>query len=238
MKLIRITLFIVVVFLFISSSLGYCAPITHYNCYYQKTSNNIETTILVTGFGPFDIYEVNPSQLIAEELNEKHINEAELVGILLPVDFKESVNVTINAIEEYDPVIVILVGLSPKANSIELEKIGVNIKQMPIGEPGWFFPQRIDPDGPFFRLSPINTRKMALDLRESNISAQQSFFAGTYICNTVLYETLGYIEDNNLSIKAVFIHVPLLDSQDPNGMGLDMMVNAVELSIKIILNEI
>ena len=220
MKLIRIAIIIAVALLFISSSLGYCTSSTLFINHYHKTSNNIEAKVLVTGFGPFDIYEVNPSQLITEELNEKHINEAELVGILLPVDFEESVNVTINAIEEYDPVIVILVGLSPKANSIELEKIGVNIKQMPIGEPEWFFPQRIDPDGPFFRLSPI------------------SFFAGTYICNTVLYETLGYIEDNNLSIKAVFIHVPLLDSQDPNGMELDMMVNAVELSIKIILNEI
>lgn len=238
MKLIRIEIIIAVVLLFISSSLGYCTSSTLFINHYHKTSNNIEAKVLVTGFGPFDIYEVNPSQLITEELNEKHINEAELVGILLPVDFEESVYVTINAIEEYNPVIVILVGLSPKANSIELEKIGVNIKQMPIGEPEWFFPQRIDPNGPFFRLSPINTRKMALDLRESNISAQQSFFAGTYICNTVLYETLGYIENNNLSIKTVFIHVPLLDSQDPNGMELDMMVNAVELSIKIILNEI
>jgi pyroglutamyl-peptidase len=236
MRVIKITILIIIVFLFISSSLGYCTSNTYFYSYYHEKSNNIESTILVTGFGPFDNYDVNPSQLIAEELNEKSINEAELVGIVLPVDFKESVNVTINAIEDYNPILVILVGLSPKARLIELEKIGVNLKIMPLGEPEWFFPKKIDPDGPLFRFSAINTRKLVLDLRESNIPAQQSFFAGTYICNTVLYETLGYIEYHNLSIIAGFIHVPPLTSQDPNGMELNMMINAIELSINSILN--
>ena len=237
MRIIKIVILIIIVFLLISSSLGYCTSITYFNHHYQKKSNIIESTVLVTGFGPFDIYDVNPSQLIAEELNGKHINEAELVGIVIPVDFEESVNVTIHAIEDYDPVLVILVGLSPKAHSIELEKIGVNLKQMPIGEPKWFFPKRIDPNGPFLRLSAINTRKIVLDLKESNIPAQQSFFAGTYICNAVLFETLGYIEYNNLPIIAGFIHVPLLTSQNSNGMELDMMVHAIELSINSCLNE-
>lgn len=236
MKIIKFAILIIIFFLFFSSSLGYSISITYDNHHYHKTSNNIESKVLVTGFGPFDIYDINPSQLIADELNEKHINEAKVVSIVLPVDFEESVNVTINAIENYDPVIVILVGLSPKAQSIEIEKVGINLKQMPIGEPNWFFPQRIDPNGPFFRLSTFNTRELVLNLRESNISSQQSFFAGTYICNTVLYETLGYIECHNLSIIAGFIHVPLLLSQDPNGMELDKMVNAIELSIRSILN--
>jgi pyroglutamyl-peptidase len=236
MRIIKFAILIIIVFLFISSSLGYCTSISYFNHNGHKTLNNIESTVLVTGFGPFDVYDVNPSQLIAEGLNEKQINEIEIVGIVLPVDFEESVNLTIHTIEDYNPGLIIQVGLSPKAHLIELEKVGINIKIMPIGEPDWFFPQKIDPDGPFIRFSLVNTRKLALDLKESNIPVQQSFFAGTYICNTVFYETLGYIERHNLSIKTVFIHVPFIDSQEPNGMKLDTMVNAIELSIISILN--
>jgi pyroglutamyl-peptidase len=238
MRTIKLSIIIIIVFLFISSSLGYCKSIFYFNHIGHKTLNNIESKVLVTGFGPFNIYDVNPSQLIAEELNEKKINEIEIVGIVLPVDFEESVNVTIHAIEDYNPVIIIQVGLSPKAHLIELEKVGINLKVIPFGEPDWFFPRKIDPDGPFLRLSLVNTRKLVLDLRESNISVQQSFFAGTYICNTVFYETLGYIECHNLSIKTLFIHVPFLASQDSDGMELDKMVNAIELSIINILKNI
>ena len=63
-----------------------------------------------------------------------------------------------------------------------------------------------------------------MELRRVGIPAHQSFSAGTYVCNTVLYSTLGYIEDHKLSIKAGFIHVPLLKSQDPDGMELETML--------------
>jgi len=237
MKFARIAIIIGIVFLFIPSSLGYSTSFTCFNQPHDSTSNYEETTVLVTGFGPFDIYDVNPSQLIVETLNGRYINEAELIGIVLPVDFEESVNVTIQAIEDYDPVLVISVGLSPKAHSIEVEKIGVNLKQMPRDEREWLFPHRIDPDGPFFRLSSIDTREVVLALREVGIPAQQSFSAGMYICNAVLYKTLGYIENHDLPKKAGFIHVPLLISQDPNGMELETMVEAVEVSISSSLSE-
>jgi len=237
MKVDRTVIMIGIVFLFIPSSLGQSALFIFFDQSYDNASNFEVTIVLVTGFGPFDIYDVNPSQLIVETLNGKYINEAELIGIVLPVDFEESVNVTIQAIEDYDPVLIINVGLSPKAHSIEVEKIGVNLKQMLRHEREWFFPHRIDPDGPFFRLSSIDTKEVVLKLREVGITAQQSFSAGIYICNAVLYKTLGYIEDNDLPKKAGFIHVPLLTSQDPNGMELSTMVEAVEVSIKSSLSE-
>lgn len=238
MKFARVAIAIGIVFLFIPSSLVYGNSFTCFNQPHDNTSNYKETTVLVTGFGPFDIYGVNPSQLIAETLNGKHINEAEVVGIVLPVDFEESVNATVQAIENYDPVLVISVGLSPKAHSIEVERIGINLKQMPCDEREWLFPHRVDSDGPFFRLSSIDTREVVLDLREMGIPAQQSFSTGMYIYNAVLYKTLGYIEDHDLSKKAGFIHVPLLISQDPNGMELETMIDAIEVSINSSLDEI
>ena len=42
--------------------------------------------------------------------------------------------------------------------------------------------------------------------------------------------------ENNLPTKAGFIHVPLLTSQDPEGMDLEIMVEGVKSAIKTSLN--
>jgi pyroglutamyl-peptidase len=235
MKYIKSIIISFIIILIIVSSNDYKNSFLCFNCQDSNITINDEEKILITGFGPFDIYDVNPSQLIAESLNGTYINEFKLNSIILPVDYTESVNFTINNIEKINPVLIISLGLSPKANLIEVEKIGVNLKQNDNDEKNWLFLQKIDQNGPFFRISSINTRKVVLYLREAGIPAHQSFSAGLYICNAVLYETLGYIENKNLPIKMCFIHVPFIKSQDSNGMDLDKMINAVQLAINCIL---
>ena len=104
-------------------------------------------------------------------------------------------------------------------------------KQKPIGNRDWLFPRRINTDGPLLRMSTFKTKDIVFDLRDEGIPVKQSYFAGMYICNTVLYEILGYIDYKNLPLIAGFIHVPLLSSQNSNGMNLDIMIEAVQLSI-------
>src|SRR5512136_1494397 len=87
--------------------------------------------VLVTGFEPFGTHTVNPSQEIAETLNGSTLNDAELIGIVLPVNFTTSVEQASEAIERYHPDLVISLGLNAKATLIEVEKIGVNIKRYP-----------------------------------------------------------------------------------------------------------
>ena len=232
-KIIMIELIIILFSLTFSQTISYSLiknPL-------QNLYINEEKTVLITGFGPFDIYEINPSQLIVEELNDKYLQDVKIIGILLPVDFKESVNVLINAIEEINPLFVLSIGLSPNAKKIELEKIGINLKQSRNNGNKWIIPHLIDPEGPLFRISSIDMKQVLIDLKESNIEAKQSFFAGLYICNAVLYEIIGYIENNNLTIKSGFVHVPLLESQNSNGMNLQIMIEAIELSIINILNQ-
>ena len=71
--------------------------------------------VLVTGFEPFGNFTVNPSQLIAEALNGSIINDAEIVGVVLPVDFNESAKITTDMIEHYHPILVISLGLNARA---------------------------------------------------------------------------------------------------------------------------
>jgi len=219
-----------IILIVISSSIAYGNSFTGFNTEVDTFYSEADI-VLVTGFEPFNKYDVNPSQLIAEALNGEYINDAEIVGIVLPVDFDESVDIVVQAVENYDPLLVMSIGLAPGADSIELEKIGVNLKMPLSNESSWLFPRRINPYGPFIRISPIKTRKVTKELREVGIPADQSFSAGIYVCNAVLYGTLGYIKDRKLPTRAGFIHVPLLISQNPNGMELETMIEAVKLSI-------
>jgi len=230
MNSIRNTIAIGIILIVIAPSLAYGTSFSGLKTE-DNTSDSEVPIVLVTGFEPFSKYDVNPSQLIAETLNGEYINDIEIVGIVLPVDFDESVDIVVQAIEDYDPLLVMSIGLAPGAVSIELEKIGVNLKTPLLNESSWLFPRRINPNGPFIRISPINTRKVTKELREAKIPAHQSYSAGIYVCNAVLYGTLGYIKDHELSTRAGFIHVPLLNSQNPDGMKLETMIEAAILSI-------
>jgi len=188
--------------------------------------------VLVTGFEPFGMYPTNPSQVIAETLNGSSIYDAEIIGLVLPVDFTTSVERAVEAIGLYHPDVVISLGLNANANVMEVEKIGVNLKRYPLGDGRWSFPRLIEKNSPFLRFTPLKTNDIARKIQDADIPAKQSFFAGSYICNALFYGLLGYVKDQNLNASIGFIHVPLLDSQDPQGMSLEVMVEAVTIAIQ------
>jgi len=198
-----------------------------------KNTNFSDTVVLVTGFGPFGNHDENPSQIIAETLNGTIINGALVVGIVLPVDFDESVENITQAIDKYNPSIVLSYGLDADAKKICIEKIGLNLRLRNYIRWVPFNLYRLDPKGPFLRLSSLPSNKIVKSIREVGIPAKQDFFAGLYICNSLLYNLLGYICNNDLQIKAGFIHVPLMSTQDPEGMDIEKMIEASEIAIQV-----
>jgi pyroglutamyl-peptidase len=193
--------------------------------------------VLVTGFEPFGQYTTNPSQLLAETLNGSSLYGSEIVGVVLPVDFDASVERTKEAIQRYHPDLIISLGLSPRSHSIKVEKIGINLKRFQKDDGTWSLPHLIDKTGPLFRITSLDTKAVVGKIREARIPVQQSFFAGMYVCNAEYYGVLGYIHDQTLNTTAGFIHVPLLDSQDPQGMPLEIMIDAVKIAIQAGLDE-
>lgn len=191
--------------------------------------------VLVTGFKPFGSYTVNPSQLIAESLNGSTMYGADVIGVVLPVDFNRSVEEAIQTIEHTHPDLVVCLGLDARAKAIEVEKIGMNLKRYQKNDGSWSFPQRINTNGPFLRITTLPTREITRSIRDAGIPAKQSFFAGLYICNALYYGLLGYTVNQMLNTTVVFIHVPFLDSQDPQGLPLETLIDAVKIAIQISL---
>lgn len=201
-----------------------------------QTSEEVNgKVVLVTGFETFGSYTTNPSQIIAETLNGTTVDGAAIIGVVLPVDFNTSIERAVIAIEQYHPDLVISLGLNARAHEIRVEKVGINLKRYPKDDGTWSFPRRIDVSGQFLYLSPLSALTIVRTIREARISASISCFAGTYMCNYLLYRLLSYEATQNETSTIGFIHVPLLDSQDPAGMPLQSMVDAVTIAIQVSL---
>ena len=233
MKLIKNLIILISIFLTISPSIAY--DITFLDLQNDNEMGFYKPIVLITGFEPFNGYEINPSQLIAETLNGQNIEDAEIIGIVLPVNFTTSVEYVIQAITDYNPLLVISLGLSPVTHKIDVEKCGINLRWVYRNNNSYPIPKRLNPCGPLIRISPLHTKRIVLELKKVEIPSRQSFHAGFYVCNAVLYGTLNYIKENKIPIKAGFIHVPFLSSQHPDGMDLETMISAVKLAIKISL---
>jgi pyroglutamyl-peptidase len=194
--------------------------------------NNESTTVLVVGFGPFLNFSVNPSELIAAELDGEIINGAEVTGLqVLPnlSDFDESIDIVYQTIDDLNPDYVFSIGLAAKYDYIRLEKIGYNFKIEIRENPRL---EILIKGGKLLRISPFPTFKIARELRKAGIPSQTGFYPGLSLCNGMLYAVLHYTDINDLNMKSGFIHVPLHKSEEnPDGMELGTMVNATRIII-------
>jgi pyroglutamyl-peptidase len=236
MKFIRSIIIIGIILILPVSSIGINIITTH------STEQTIEIysnnpVVLITGFGPFSKFDVNPSQLIAETLNGQTIDTATVIGIIVKPnlsDFTEPLEFVYQAIDDYEPDLVICLGLAAPYPWIRLEILGINLGKSNESDNQKLF--KLDPEGPLFRFSNLPTFKIAREIRKNGIPARTTFHAGLSLCNGMLYSVAGYIEENDLPIKSGFIHVPLMKSQDPEkGMELEKMVEATKISIELSL---
>ena len=196
------------------------------------SSSSSASIVLVTGFEPFMNYTVNPSGVLAEALNGTVIENSTIIGVVLPVDFNASFARLMQAIDQYQPVLLICTGLNAKAHQIRVETITYNLMRYQKDDGTWSFPRRIDPSGPFLRPGSLPSYEIMKNIRKENIPVRISFFPGTYVCNWVFYQSVGYLASHQLNIRVGFIHVPLFDSQDPDGLSLQQMSAALLISIQ------
>ena len=203
----------------------------------SSTQHQTQRVVLLTGFEPFGSYEMNPSQLIVETLHGEQLDDVTIYGVVLPVDFERSAEITTQLIDSLQPILVISIGLEAKADGIRIERLGLNLQRDPYGSWEERCLHRIHHNGPFLYVSSLPAWFIVHDLRDAGIPARQSVFAGAYACNAVLYQVLNHIKTNQYDITAGFLHVPLLTSQDSKkGMDLDRLLEATCIVIQTSLD--
>jgi len=188
--------------------------------------------IIITGFKPFMSHDVNPTEEIISILPGQ-IYGNEIIRLLLPVEFDNSFDVLKEAIIKYKPNVVIALGLAGNRKAISLERVAINVDHSTAPDNIGNTPNHktIIKSGMNAYFSTLPLDDIVLKLKQKNINVEISNTAGTYVCNNLFYHLMNYIEENNLNIKAGFVHVPLMDEQLKSkgnfSMPLSTMVEGV-----------
>lgn len=200
--------------------------------------------ILVTAFEPFNGRDINPSQLILEQLNAPA--EVELIKALLPVEFNATTEIMKALLKENQPDVVISIGQAGNRPEISVERVAINLdncrssngqKEMPDNAGDMPVDTPIVVGAPDAYFSNLPVWEMVEKMQEAGVPAAVSYTAGTYVCNHVMYIVLHEVDTKYPKMKAGFIHVPFLPEQNPKSgytMELQEMVKGIQETLNCI----
>lgn len=201
--------------------------------------------ILVTGFDPFDKETINPAFEAVKALPDIILN-CSIIKLEVPTSFKRSRECIEKAIDEFSPDIILAIGQAGGRNGITVEKVAINLLEARIPDNDGYqplnLPIRNDGETAYFSTLPI--KGIVSHLKENGIPSSISYTAGTFVCNSLMYDILYLANKKFPNIKGGFIHVPFLPKQaaeknpTPSSMSADIITKGLELAIEaIILNK-
>lgn len=159
--------------------------------------------ILVSGFEPFAGNELNPTKELVVGLQE----ETNLKGIVLPVSFERAWEVLHQSIQEFRPEWVISCGVAAKRETIDFERVALNLIDAGIKDNDGRLIQesRISINGQeaYLNSLPLNAWKRRF---VSEFPVNVSLTAGSYVCNYLYYKLMEHQTEFNYN--ALFIHFP------------------------------
>ena len=197
--------------------------------------------ILVTGFDPFGGESVNPAYEAVKLLPDV-IGGAEIFKLEIPTVFSLSGPAVEEGIRKYQPDVVICVGQAGGRASISVEKVAINFVdaripdnngQQPLDEP-------LQADGPAAYFATLPVKAMVQHVKEAGLPCYLSFTAGTYVCNSIMYNVLYMCEKRYPGIRAGFIHVPyacgqVIDKANTTpSMPLETIAKSLEYAIEAV----
>ncbi len=180
--------------------------------------------ILLTGFEKFGKYSVNPTELLANDLNNVKLINTEVVGRVIKLNYMEIREQIRELIDEHNPDVLLMSGQAGRS-VISLEKVAINwvdSGNTPYNCGSIVNAQELNSGGDkaFFSSLPLHPLKEYL--HKKGIPAEISYSAGSYGCNQIFYEAMSYLNHLGSKIPAGFVHVPLLPVQSLNGKSPTM----------------
>lgn len=197
--------------------------------------------ILVTGFDPFGGETVNPAYEAVKLLPDT-IGGAQIFKLEIPTVFSLSGPAVEEGIKKYQPDVVLCVGQAGGRASISVEKVAINFVdaripdnngEQPLDEP-------LQADGPAAYFSTLPVKAMVQHVKDTGLPCYLSFTAGTYVCNSIMYNVLYMCEKRYPGIRAGFIHVPyacgqVIDKANTTpSMPLETIAKSLEYAIEAI----
>ena len=184
--------------------------------------------ILITGFEPFGGESVNPAYEAVKLLPDM-AGDIQIVKMEIPTVFGEAGKVVETGILQHQPDAVICVGQAGRRVDIGVERVAINLVEASIPDNAGNQPMdvKVQEDGDTAYFATIPVKAMVKNIKDHGIPASISYTAGTYVCNSVMYDLLYLIDRKYPSIRGGFIHVPYATEQ---GVGKPVGTATMELS--------
>ncbi|MFM1943136.1 MAG: hypothetical protein RI897_2118 [Verrucomicrobiota bacterium] len=193
-------------------------------------------TVLLTAFEPFGGHASNPSELVANHLNNHTIEGHRIVGSTLACEFGKSLHQLKSLLHQFQPSLVICLGLAENRADITPERIAINEEDARIPDNAGYQPisHPVVPDGPAGYWSTLPIKAIVAALRSRQLPASISYSAGTFVCNHVFYGLMHELTTHSSKARAGFIHIPPLRSEPHhlNGLTLDQLTTGISLAIE------
>ena len=202
--------------------------------------------VLLTGFEPFDKDPLNPSWEVARALDgwqPAAMNAACTVrAVQLPCVFGDAIARLDEAMAQWQPTLVICLGLAGGRTEITPERVAINVDDARIPDNAGRQPvdTAVQADGPAAYFSTLPIKAMVRDMRAQGVPAAVSNTAGTFVCNHIFYALMHHLATQAGSasgaVRGGFIHVPALPelaALHPGmpSMGLATQVQGVQIAI-------
>jgi pyroglutamyl-peptidase len=198
--------------------------------------------VLVVGFGPFDGFDINPSQLLARELDGRTIAGRRVVGHVFQTATLTIERAIRTAFEEVQPDVIIATGLAHMRAGLSIERVAINFYEHdgPDAAGTVRSSGSLDADGPAARFATLPLDAIRDAWKAAGIPGYISNTAGTYCCNQVLYALLGCVAEAGSTALGGFIHLPCLPmqaaqmgSQTTPSMSLEAMIDGIVVAIEV-----
>jgi pyroglutamyl-peptidase len=162
----------------------------------------MNTNILLTSFDTWQPHQNSNSSddLLATIAQIKTLPYSMTFLRKLPVDFQEAPILAIAKINQLQPDTIICCGMSEKAQQLTLESCACCDRHI--------------------LKTAVNLEHLIADLSTIQISND----AGKFVCEALYYAVLKHLVDFRLSTKCIFVHVPILTSENADKIVADFLL--------------
>jgi len=190
--------------------------------------------ILLTGFGPFPGVQVNATGVLVPRLARaarRRFASHSVSTAILPTEWVRGPARARAAFERAQPTLVLHFGVSDRARGFVVERRGVNACVMAADGVGAMPASLVlNEIGRKRRRVTLPVPTIVRRLQELGLPAEASDDAGQYLCNAVLYQSLGLMEGAGM---VGFVHLPSALADD-HGEGALTIEQALAGSLAIL----
>ena len=140
----------------------------------------------------------------------------------LPVDVQLASSLVIAKINELQPDYIICCGMAASRSKLSVEVLASRTSTLPVESTN-----SADILSQESRNSPENILQTRVDLEKllvGTAAVEISYNCGKFVCEGLYYSVLDYLHQSQLSIKCIFVHVPIFNPENLPKIIADFIV--------------